>query len=129
MPDTGLRRAALRVAFRQEVYMSFIKQCRFRLPLTQCGAYRSLESADDFTWAHRMVINCADILMYCYGERQNALSEYDALVEYHQGLTSLRPRSFMPILEIGPDETRGQFYPDVWFLSDCHGILFPRSIS
>jgi hypothetical protein len=128
MNDTGLRRAALRVAYRQEVYMSFIKQCRFRLPLTRCAAYRSLEPTDDFTWAHRMVIHCADVLMYCYGERQNALSEYDALVEYHHGLATLQPQSFMPILETEAEETKGQFYPEVWFLSDCHGVQRPTSM-
>jgi len=100
--------------------MAFIKQCRFRLPLAWCENYRSLEPADDFVWAHRSVIHCADVLMYCYGERRDAMAEYNLLLEYHRGWTQLRPSSFEPIFEMPSFNSESAFYPEVWYLSDCH---------
>lgn len=125
--DSNLRRAAFRVAYRQEVHMAFVSQRPFHMPL-QCHEYRSLEYADDFTWAYRTIVHCADVLQYCYGHGSKTNSDYDMLVQYHEGWENLRPLSFNVLYErIATSSTR-QSLPEIWYLSDCHGE-FISSIS
>lgn len=117
--DSSLRRAAFRVAYRQEVHMAFIKQRPFHMPL-QCHEYRSLEYAEDFTWAYRTIVHCADILQYCYGHGSKTNSDYDMLVQYHEGWENLRPQSFDALYQRGATWNTKQALPEIWYLSDCH---------
>lgn len=101
----------------------------FSLPQHDWNDYRSLEPTDDHTWAHRVVVHCADVLMYCYGEHRSNNSDYDASVEYHASWDRLRPKSFEPIYSKPADPSQGEVWPELWYLSDCHGTLSQRPSS
>lgn len=84
------------------------------MPIINSEDYRSLEPTDDHTWAHRAVVHTADVLMYCYGEHRSNNSDYDSLVEYHNGWDSLRPKSFEPIFARPADLNQGEVWPEFW---------------
>lgn len=145
----GLRHAAYWIALRQEIITAFSKQRPFRLPLGPCEAYRSFEPADDYVWADRLVIHCADVLQYCFGSEEDENSQdqhqasnrgmlhplpatdmriarYDELVLFEALWTELGPPSFKPIYTHEPDRSRGEVFPELWYLNNCHvaGLQF-----
>lgn len=85
-------------------------------------AYGTLNTADDSTWANRMILHCADILGYCYGDGLHILDSYNALLEYNQAWQELAPSVFSPIFSKEPDRSRGEVFPELWYLDDCTGM-------
>lgn len=146
----GLRHAAYWIALRQEATTAFSKQRTFRLPLEPCEPYRSFEPADDYVWADRLVIHCADVLQYCFGSAEEdnpgiryhssssmgvlhtietpemRLARYEELVAFETYWTEFGPPSFNPIYSREPDRSRGEVFPELWYLNNCHvaGLQF-----
>ncbi|KAJ5317356.1 hypothetical protein N7508_001864 [Penicillium antarcticum] len=147
---TGLRHAAYWIALRQEIITCFSKQRPFRLPLGPCDPYRSFEPADDYVWADRLVIHCADVLQFCFGseevepnsptsfhyhppfnntpshrspsttETETRLAHYDTLVAFSTLWKTLGPQSFEPIYTRAADPATGKIFPELWYLNNCH---------
>jgi hypothetical protein len=147
----GLRHAAYWIALRQEIVTAFSKQRTFRLPLGPCEPYRSFEPADDYVWADRLVIHCADVLQYCFGSDENTptrdrqfqstlstgvihpvqttetrIARYGELVAFETSWEELGPPSFKPIYAREPVRSRGEVFPELWYLGSCHvaGLQF-----
>lgn len=146
----GLRHAAYWIALRQEIITAFSKQRTFRLPLGPCEPYRTFEPADDYVWADRLVIHCADVLQYCFGSEEESLprntyqstssmgviypppstdqriARYEELVAFETLWAEMGPPSFKPIYAREPDRSRGEFFPELWYLNNCHvaGLQF-----
>ncbi|KAJ5698343.1 hypothetical protein N7462_000348 [Penicillium macrosclerotiorum] len=141
----GLRHAAYWIALRQEIITAFSKQRAFRLPLGPCEPYRSFEPADDYVWADRLVIHCADVLQYCFGSEEEHVQEkypsssssslsiihgmstpaqriarYEELVAFETLWAKLGPASFKPIYSREPDRSHGEVFPELWYLNNCH---------
>lgn len=158
--DSGLRNAAYWVALRQEILTAFSKQRPFRLPLGPCKSYRSFEPADDYVWADRLVIHCADVLQYCFGSEDEMMSRdqtrfsqfasastpddmllplatsttvaapdmtqaqrvarYEELSGFDALWAELCPASFTPIYTRDAERSRGEVFPEIWYLNNCH---------
>ncbi|KAL3460888.1 hypothetical protein BJX64DRAFT_289826 [Aspergillus heterothallicus] len=125
-----LRQAAFWVAFRQEVYSAFLKQRPFNMSLSRCDVFRSFAPAEDALWTARLVIFCADVLEFCYGNsHQPPAHEVDgtSAKERWAHLKSLErkwiehlPGSFEPIYFREPQHSKGEVFPEICYLTNLH---------
>ncbi|OAP55899.1 hypothetical protein AYL99_10051 [Fonsecaea erecta] len=125
----GLCQASFWVAFRQEIYSAFLKQRPFNHDLSRCEAFRSFSPAEDAVWADRLIIFCADVLEFCYGNSNSStrldtnLSTTDnwlSLKQYEEMWPEVLPASFEPLYYRDPDRSKGEVFPEVCYLADCH---------
>ncbi|OCL02702.1 hypothetical protein AOQ84DRAFT_348764 [Glonium stellatum] len=112
----GLRQAAFWVGLRQEVYMAFVNQRSILPALEHCNTNRSFDPTDDCTWANRIIVLCADVLRYCFGDGEHSVSSYNQLLKYSTDWMTYKPSSFTPIFYREPKE--GNIFPEIWLLSD-----------
>lgn len=116
--------AALTLALRLEVASGFIQQRPVSLPLNIWMSQRSFDEAEDVVWVTRLILYCADVLQFCFGnetgdsigkgrpERWKELKEFEDLWEFH------KPPSFTSIKYQEPDQEKGQVFPWIWYMSD-----------
>ncbi|KAJ0425004.1 hypothetical protein BJY00DRAFT_326115 [Aspergillus carlsbadensis] len=125
-----LRQAAFWVAFRQEVYSAFLKQRPFNMSLSRCDVFRSFAPAEDALWTARLVIFCADVLEFCYGNSHqppahevdgiSAKDRWSHLKSLEEKWVDLLPSSFEPIYFREPDRAKGEVFPELCYLTNLH---------
>ncbi|KAK3049845.1 hypothetical protein LTS18_012682 [Coniosporium uncinatum] len=121
----GLRQAAYWVALRQEIYIAFVSQRSIVPTLEHCAIERSLEPGDDCTWANRIIVHCAHVIKYCFGDASKTTSLYDGLVEYCERWMTFKPPSFDPMFLREPTNADGdgggkdKIFPEIWLLNDA----------
>lgn len=131
----GLRQAGFWVAFRQEIHSVFLKQRPFNLSLARCEAFRSFDPAEDAVWADRLVVFCADVLEFCYNGNtkdggsqqqqepsQTLRDRWLRLREYEKMWSEVLPASFEPIYFRDPDRSKGEVFPHICYMIDCHVV-------
>jgi hypothetical protein len=127
----NLRQAAFWVAFRQEVYSAFLKQRPFNMSLTRCDVFRSFAPAEDALWTARLIIFCADVLEFCYGNTSHPSSTAESesiptrekwtnLKSLSEKWINLLPSSFEPIYFREADKSTGEVFPEICYLTNLH---------
>lgn len=114
--EGGLREAAFWVGLRQEIYVAFVNQRSIIPELGYCNIDRSLEAAPDHIWACRIVVLCADVIRYCFGEGDPATSMYNFLATSVAQWFECKPASWTPVYyrAAGEDEV----FPEIWYMGD-----------
>ncbi|TDZ13750.1 hypothetical protein C8035_v009110 [Colletotrichum spinosum] len=120
-PPSALRQACFWVGLRQEITMAFATQRPIMVKLDYLFIDRSFSPADDDCWANRVVVHCAEVVQFCFGEVDNRKAEYQRLVEYDRNYLGARPLSWLPIAYSEPDPAAEQVFPQIFYLN--HAVV------
>jgi hypothetical protein len=117
------RQACFRVALRQEVTSAFTKQRTIRMPLDAWAPLRSWGDAEDVVWTDRLVLFCADVLQFCFGDEapgaRSRTDRWKELKDFETAWEMCKPVSFSPLREQEADGTHGVF-PLIWLFSEVN---------
>ncbi|KAH7376734.1 hypothetical protein B0T11DRAFT_23722 [Plectosphaerella cucumerina] len=151
----SLHAACFWVGLRQEIYSAVMNQQAVRMNLAHDGIVdRSTAPADDFTWANRAVVHCADVLNYCFGDTAaatagpgaaDAARRWALLSRANRDWKAALPPSYMPVFyrdrlrddsrHTADDDGNGSpvagiaaAFPEVWYTKACHVIAVQHHI-
>ncbi|TIC89685.1 hypothetical protein CH35J_012654 [Colletotrichum higginsianum] len=116
-----LRQASFWVGLRQEITMAFATQRPIKVKLDHLFIDRSLSPADDDCWANRIVVHCAEVVQFCFGDVASRKAEYERLVEYDYRWLRARPLSWLPIAYSEPDPALDAVFPQIFYIN--HAVV------
>ncbi|PSS28468.1 hypothetical protein M430DRAFT_132978 [Amorphotheca resinae ATCC 22711] len=111
----GLGHAAFWVFVRQDIYMSLLSQRPLKVDLKgwedRLSFNLGFEPTSDCTWANRMIWIVAEIVAFCFGDKNG--SNWEAPRMKTERWNLCRPKSFDPILYHPRDEKCGRLFPEI----------------
>jgi hypothetical protein len=69
------------------------------------------------------MVLCAEVLSYCYGEGPKLAEAWDDLSARVKSWIDSKPSSYEPLFCVPTCVVKGQIFPQIWLLNDCHGML------
>lgn len=128
----GVRTSACLIALRQEIWSVVLYQRDFRLPLADDMDYSALGPTDDFTWANRIILWCADVLRFCFGsnsampqtseKHSPAIKKWRTLKDFDDRWKADPPACFRPLYYFPARPEHDEYFPVIWQLNDAHII-------
>ncbi|KAF2730543.1 hypothetical protein EJ04DRAFT_515198 [Polyplosphaeria fusca] len=114
----SFRQAIYWAAFRQELWISLMARRPFRLHVFP--ADRSLDPANDSTWATRTIAHLGDVCNFVFGEERHSVARYDQLMSENRAWCERRPDSFDPFFHRQDRDQSGRNFPDIRFHEKMH---------
>ncbi len=113
--------ASFWVGLRQEIYSAVTKRQPVCLNLSHPGLVdRSLDETDDYTWANRAIVHCADVLNSCFGPERRPLQTWQELETWNRQWVERQPPSYDPVFVELQDSV---VFPEIWYHRSCQGKL------
>ncbi|GAB1313774.1 Transcription factor domain-containing protein [Madurella fahalii] len=125
-----LAAASFWVGLRQEIYRAVMVGRRVKLNLEHSLVDRSpldeMLADDDYAWANRAVVHCADVLNFCYSPESVSTKRWDEgqlrrwaeLERWNQEWLQKKPASFFPVYQSHDSEP----FPEIWYHRSCQVI-------
>ncbi|KAH8713744.1 hypothetical protein HC256_006869 [Beauveria bassiana] len=118
---SDLRKASYWVGLRQEVTMALSSQRPIKISLCHSFIDQSLTEASDDMWANRIIVHCADVVQFCFGDDNQRPADYRRLLKYDDDWLHSRPLSFIPVAFSAADPGMGEAFPRIMYLSHSVG--------
>ncbi|KZL77787.1 ArcA-like protein [Colletotrichum tofieldiae] len=125
MPGT-LTAACFWAGLRQEIYSAVINQQVVRMNLGHAIVDRSTTPGDDFVWANRAIVHCADVLNFCFGSEAGSVLRWGQLEMANREWKNALPPSYTPVFF--RERTEEEAFPEVWYQKACHIIAVQHHI-
>lgn len=97
--------------------------------LDRCNISRSFDPTDDCTWANRIVVQCAEVINYCFDDNDHTVRRWAELKDYNEQWVKAVPGSFSPIYFQEPEREKGEVFPQIWHIGDSHGKSGPAVLA
>ncbi|KAM7185176.1 hypothetical protein V8F33_012564 [Rhypophila sp. PSN 637] len=118
----SLGAAAFWVGLRQEIYIAVATQTQVKMlqmDVLPDIIDREVSSADDYVWANRAVVHCAEVLNYCFGPNTEKRRErWEELRRWNRDWLVGTADTYVPIYR----ETSEVPFPEIWYNQSCHVI-------
>lgn len=122
---SSLGAASYWVGLRQEIYRAVMHRRPVEISLFHSLVDQTLTKDDesgqnDYDWANRAVVYCANVLNYVFGQREDGMVErWQELHREGQAWEENKPASFTPYVV---EQDQSKAFPEIWFLRSCHVI-------
>ena len=121
---SGIRQAIFRVVLRQEIVIAFRTQRPVQLLREYIQVDRSLDRTDEWILAFHIIVLCAEILNFCYGEDPKTSEAWQELSERTRIWMDTKPVQFEPLLySTRAESSEAQVFPEIWLLGDSQGMM------
>ena len=116
-----LSAASFWVGLRQEIYSAVMTSETLHISLQNDLTNETVSETDDYTWANRAVIHCANVLNFCFGDAAvRTEARWRQLSQDGKNWEEKLPASCKPYF-VGNDDTK--VFPDIWYRESCAGKL------
>jgi len=79
-----------------------------------------MDQTDDWTLAFHIIVLCAEVLSYCYGDEPKTADAWHDLTDRTQSWMDSKPTSFEPLQFVPRRTSEDQVFQEIWLLNDCH---------
>lgn len=101
--------------------MALSSQRPIKISLCHGFIDQSLTDATDDMWANRIIVHCAEVVQFCFGDDNQGPDAYRRLLKYDDDWLRSRPASFLPLAFSAADIDTGEAFPRIMYLSHSVG--------
>lgn len=117
--------SSFRIALRQECQRALLSKEEIKLPLEAWKLLEGFDEAEDSVWADRHLYHYANVLQFCFSERETIVGRaqrWQELKDFEVRWEEERPLSFSHYMKKEANREVGEVFPQIWYVSDVNAV-------